>query len=111
MNRKLQQILVPAVSSKYGAPMGRFNRDWYENRKGERVHVTVNEHAAPFNLVRIPIDSQGYDSGGAYWGLSRDYLYGFVAGMDDIFGYVWAVDRDAAKCEVRVLHPKARFYK
>lgn len=46
------------VSSKYGAPMGR------------------SEYGIPMEgelcgCHRIPIDSGGYDSGGAYWGTGR----------------------------------------
>jgi hypothetical protein len=48
---------TPDVSSRYGAPMGRRDDqiDW-----GKRLY-----------LRRVPIDSGGYDPGGAYWGLGR----------------------------------------
>lgn len=48
---------TPDVSSRYGAPMGRRDAtlDW-----GARLY-----------LRQVPIDSGGYDPGGAYWGLGQ----------------------------------------
>lgn len=50
----------PDVNSRYGAPLGR--RSTPSNRP---------EEAASVRLFRVRIDAQGYDDGGAYWGLGE----------------------------------------
>lgn len=35
---------------------------------GRRSNSPGDFAAAPVRLVRVPLDSQGYDEGGAYWG-------------------------------------------
>ncbi len=49
---------LPHVNSKYGAPMGR-------NSFG---NPTDDDRSV--RLFKVNIDSQGYDEGGAYWGIS-----------------------------------------
>ncbi len=46
--------ILEKVNCTYGAPMGRSESGNYE---GDKIH-----------LVRIYLDSGGYDHGGAYWG-------------------------------------------
>lgn len=92
---------TPNVNCRYGAPMGRRSHDG---------GYTVNENAAPMHLVKIRIDSGGYDSGGAYWGIGDPVFY-FEAHVTDIRGYVRARDRTAAKAEVRSIHPAAKFFR
>ncbi len=91
---------TPKVSCKYGAPMGRVFHNEF----------TVNENARPFYLVRCPLDSGGYDRGGAYWGLGES-LYYYEGPLSDINGYVRGRTRDAAKSAVRAIHPLAKFYR
>ncbi len=47
---------TPNVSSRYGAPMGRYTGNPDPDAQGK------------FSLRRVTLDSGGYDSGGAYWG-------------------------------------------
>jgi hypothetical protein len=112
MDKRIADILIPPVSGRYGAPMGRANVAGYENREGDWVDITVNEAAHPMHLVRVRLDAGGYDGGGAYWGhgVGGERLYGF-AFSNDICGFVWAKDREAAKEAVRDIHPLARFYR
>lgn len=49
---------IDTVSCKYGAPMGRNN--WYGTPELRSVRV-----------FEVPINSQGYDRGGAYWGIGE----------------------------------------
>jgi len=90
--------LTPAVDGKYGAPMGR--QSWDDNAK-------------PFTgrmyLRHIPLDSGGYDSGGAYWGIGMR-LYGYAAQDDSVNGFARAYDRVYAKSKVLALHPQATFF-
>ncbi|MEH3064918.1 MAG: hypothetical protein PGN33_19990 [Methylobacterium radiotolerans] len=98
------------VGGRYGAPLGRPNRDTFVDRKGRTQHLTVNEHARPFCLVRVRLDRGGYDRGGAYWGLGAP-LYEFTGPVTDISGFVRGRTREEAKAEVRKLHPAARFFR
>jgi hypothetical protein len=70
------------------------------------------EQAAPVKvaLQRVRLDSGGYDSGGAYWGIGTPLYW---AGSDDGTIDLWfrATSRDAAKAHVRSLHPHANFYR
>ena len=87
---------VPEVSSKYGAPMGR--------------RETNQDCVGKVSLRRIPINSGGYDSGGAYWGLGQPlYWAGDESGALDIF--FRAPHRDAAKAHVLGLWEGAKFYR
>lgn len=86
------------VSSRYGAPMGRVER-----------HSPALP-AARFYLRRVPINSGGYDAGGAYWGLGAPlYWATCTTGAAEFF--FRARTRDAAKAEVLARHPGARFYR
>lgn len=49
------KIKLSKMNGKYGAPMGRHNS-----------HIQGKCH-----LQKIPLDSGGYDQGGAYWGLGE----------------------------------------
>lgn len=91
---------IPDVSCRYGAPMGRPSHNEF----------TVTESAAPFYLVRVRLDSGGYDSGGAYWGIGAP-LYYYEGPLTDISGYVRGRTREAAKAAVREIHPLARFFR
>ena len=93
---------LPNVSSKYGAPMGRFT-----------------QHSDPtlpykFSLARVYLDSGGYDNGGAYWG-SGAPLYvatATVSASDESPEfYLRARDRNDAKAQVIAKYPNARFYR
>lgn len=57
---------TPNVNSKYGAPMGR-------PKQGHGADPTT-----PFEVKRVPINSGGYDRGGAYWGTGQP-LYFYIA--------------------------------
>lgn len=56
------------VSCRYGAPMGR--------RDDASIETSVPRFV---RLQRVRLDSQGYDSGGAYWGIRRRGENLFVA--------------------------------
>ena len=101
---------TPDVSSKYGAPMGRASKSGYWDRNGDWQALQVTENAAPFRLVRCPLDSGGYDRGGAYWGTPSN-LYYYEGPISDISGYVRGNTRELAKEQVRKIHPHARFYR
>lgn len=99
---------TPDVSSKYGAPMGR--------RSDTLSGLIVSEADSRFTLRRIPINSGGYDSGGAYWGLGQPLFYWAVTitegdTVDECSGFMRAASREAAKAKIVDLHPKARFYR
>ncbi|WP_316206011.1 hypothetical protein [Bradyrhizobium sp. SZCCHNR3058] len=100
---------TPAVSSKYGAPMGRSS----DHLSG----LIITDKDSPFTLQRVRLNSGGYDSGGAYWGHGQPLYWWSVTLRedgcrdDDCSGFMRASDRDDAKAEIRALHPAARFYR
>jgi hypothetical protein len=80
---------TPNVNCQYGAPMGRPSHFPHSIEPGARAY-----------LRRIPINSGGYDRGGAYWGLGDPLWWcGDDSGALDMF--FRAKDRDAAKEFVR----------
>lgn len=86
------------VHSKYGAPMG---RDYQDGAPVGRM-----------SLVRVRINSGGYDDGGAYWGIGQP-LYCATDSSDEteIRVFVRAPDRQTAKSLVRARCPGAKFFK
>jgi hypothetical protein len=94
------QTKLPNVSSRYGAPMG---------RRGDRPFPPVGR----VWLRRVPLDSGGYDSGGAYWGIGQPlYWAQWYTGTDEehreMFFRAWG--REDAKDIVREAMPGARFF-
>jgi hypothetical protein len=89
---------LPEVNCRYGAPMGR----------GES-HCIGAENIK-FRLQRVRIDSGGYDSGGAYWGLGTP-LYWYQSTDGSIEGFLRARTREVAKAEIRNDYPSARFFR
>lgn len=84
------------VNSQYGAPMGR-RESLPRHYNGERLH-----------LRRVPLNSGGYDPGGAYWGKGAP-LYCAYGHTDCDIGepvelYVRAPSRAAAADKLRAEH-------
>lgn len=86
------------VNSKYGAPMGRYsnNLSSFENRK--------------VNLRQVPL-IDGYDQGGAYWGIGNPLYCAWSKATETeefIVRYFRSSNRQEAKNE---LPPSCKFYK
>ena len=81
----MREPAIADVSSRYGAPMGR--RGDTRNPPAGKVKVA---------LRRIRINAQGYDAGGAYWGVGAP-LYWAGTESGDWEAYFRARDREAAK--------------
>lgn len=62
-----------------------------------------------FYLRRERIDSQGYDSGGSYWGIGSP-LYRYESEDGEASGYLRAKNRESAKAGVRITHADAIFF-
>lgn len=88
--------LVTDVSSPYGAPMG---------RRG----ATDLDTSAPLALHRVPVNSQGYDRGGAYWGVGAPLYEVLDRGGEGFF--LRAENRADAKALVINQYPDARFFR
>lgn len=71
--------IIPRVDSRYGAPMGRISQD---------------DSALSLQVLRLSIDNQGYDVGGAYWGLSDESVW--VATSRDLETRVYVRGRSRA---------------
>jgi hypothetical protein len=91
-----------------GASLGRPNVDAWSRTSG-----AAKPEAPRFYLRRIPINSGGYDSGGAYWGLGPRLYWAWAldGAGGDISRYFRAPDRDAAKAIVLAEFPHASFFR
>jgi len=86
------------VNCTYGAPLGRSGT------------ILDPDEPGPYYLRRVPLDSQGYDRGGAYWGLGAPiwHLQSQDGGFESFFR---ASSRASAKEKVRDEIPEARFFR
>jgi hypothetical protein len=89
---------TPNVSSRYGAPMGRYTGPNYLETSAGRLY-----------LRRIRLNSGGYDAGGAYWGIGAPLWY--AEDQDGNSQFFRAASREAAKAEIVANWPDARFYR
>jgi hypothetical protein len=88
-----------------GAKMGRYN-------------LIPDDLGAPckLRLVKLAINSGGYDEGGAYWGHASNGTRVYWAHrtpdleLSEINVFVWAPHRTEARDLVTLLIPNARFY-
>jgi len=87
------------VSSKYGAPMGR-----YTTRRTDLPTEPVR-----LSLQRVRLNQGGYDSGGAYWGIGQP-LY-VATDFEDVQLFVRGHSRDDAKRNVLAILPLATFFR
>ena len=81
-----KQLAQDAANSIYGASMGR--RSFYYLTQGAKVYCQ-----------RVTIDSQGYDRGGAYWGIGQQ-LYCVFQPEGDLRVFVRADSNKQAKDQV-----------
>jgi hypothetical protein len=74
------------VGSRYGAPMGRASRTPWDGDEGVKLR-----------LAQVPLNSGGYDAGGAYWGHGTPLYCAWDAAPGGRFlAYVRASSRAAA---------------
>ena len=90
--------LTPAVNARYGAPLGRPDAGG------------IPDEPRKLYLARVYLDSQGYDDGGAYWGIGAP-LYAAFDDNQDFRRYFRARNREAAKTAIRAEYPEALFYR
>lgn len=115
----MPKIKLAEVDCRYGAPMGRQGK-----------HIGPPEKVGPvkLHLEVVPLNSGGYDSGGAYWGLrspiEREVLCTPIGETEPrlrkvrqtpriyrfywkniIEGFIDAFDREDAKKQIRTKYP------
>lgn len=96
---------LPNVSSRYGAPLGR--RSFYP---------AFPDQVVKLHLQRVLLNSGGYDSGGAYWGLpvygrsedSWGHLYRAWSSDGLISFYLRSWSRESARLAILKDYPGAR---
>ena len=88
------------VNCKYGAPMGRPQR-------GRNI---TSADRVRFSLQKVRIDSGGYDSGGAYWGVGNP-LYWACSEDGKIERFFRALDRGQARRIINDEFHGARFFR
>jgi hypothetical protein len=92
----MRSTFITPVSSKYGAPMGRYTGPEYLDVDAGKIYLCI-----------VPLDNGGYDKGGAYWGLGE----ALWATMDqDGNGFIFR-DRAEAKAYILSMFEGARFYR
>ena len=89
---------ITPVNCRYGAPMGRYTGPDPLDTAAGRIY-----------LRRVPLNSGGYDAGGAYWGL--DAPLWVAMDQNGSTRYLRARNRDAAKAAIRADFPEAAFYR
>lgn len=94
-NELFNKVVCP-VSTKYGAPMGRHNiypdnaPTWFENTSILTAKAHIRRHGDGILNVYdriVPLDSGGYDKGGAYWGLGSRLRVAFNHDLSFIIFY------------------------
>ena len=91
---------TPSVNCTYGAPLGRRSR-----------RLNPESETPKFSLVRVRLDSGGYDSGGAYWGIGEP-LWNAESDCGQVSEFFRASDRAAARAYIRREYGDgARFYR
>jgi hypothetical protein len=88
--------LTPDVNSQYGAPMGRPDSRADDRTTTDRISVR-----------HLPLNSGGYDRGGAYWGLGQP-MYGYQSADESIWGYLRASSRHEAVAQLKKQFPLAK---
>lgn len=89
---------TPSVPSKHGAPLGRCTGPISEGQ-GDK-----------WTLQHCPLNSGGYDKGGAYWGTGQRLYWAFNESTKEET-FFRASGRNAAKAHVRAEYDSAaRFY-
>jgi hypothetical protein len=79
-------------SSKYGAPMGRMNVgsfpvNGYYVKAGKMSKVNPKYIQVPVFDCNVPINSGGYDKGGAYWGFGSELRVSYTKDLSYIEFY------------------------
>jgi len=93
---------TPPVNARYGAPLGR-----HSTPPDERTRVALY-------LRRVPLNADGYDSGGAYWGVrpaGQSLWWYCSAEFEESFarGYLDAAGMADAKAKLRAMAPNVTF--
>ena len=96
---------LPNVSSKYGAPMGRVDQP-----HAYSGYAAIQDMAHKFTLRCVPLNSGGYDSGGAYWGHGIP-LFWAMNENGTIERWLRADDRRHAKLIVQAEFCNAKFWR
>lgn len=105
----MSRLQLSNACSKYGASMGR------DSTSGRDLRM-IDGYPVKLRLQRVYVNGQGYDSGGAYWGIGEP-LYQASGAVElatetvDVVLYLRATSRDHAKSLVRAALRAATFYR
>lgn len=102
-----------------GAPMGRWQGIYWKNVNEGRTAYKLTETTeldVRVRLMNIPLDTGGYDCGGAYWGNPGDgtTLYGAFAPDSKEYEFqwfCWAYNRQEAYLKMKETYPNLRLLK
>ena len=97
------------VDCSRGAPMGRVEGYFEPGLYFHQVLPPPNKTPMLY-LCKVPINSGGYDQGGAYWGLGEQLWCAWSETQDFIY-YLRAGSQAKAKLEIWKDLPSVRFYR
>ena len=98
----MKKPVLPQVSCKYGAPMGRVEC------------IPSGEVSCKVHLQKLVLSDGVYDSGGAYWGnVQGQSLYWAYSNRPQtpIDLFVRAATRESAKIQLKARFPQLSFYR
>ena len=80
--------IIDEVSTKYGAPMGRYNVGHYPHTvvKGNNSKIFKKYQTKVFDCM-VRLDNGGYDKGGAYWGHGKQLRVSYTKDLSYINFY------------------------
>ena len=82
---------------------------------GRQSYFPNYTFTAKARLAKVPINSGGYDSGGAYWGYTPSQPLWLAHAVDEhgneLYWFFRATTRDEAKAKIQQSYPKVSFYR
>lgn len=82
---------------------------------GRQSYFPDYTFAAKARLAKVPINTSGYDSGGAYWGYTPTQPLWLVRAANDandqLYWFLRAANREEAKAKIKQSYPQVSFYR
>lgn len=90
------------------------NNEWQctGSMMGRQDSIPVDYNGEKLRVRRVPLDSGGYDAGGAYWGIGSPLYCAFgETATEQLYAFVRAASRKEAIAKIQTLITNPRFIK